>query len=520
MKILVPTIGVFTITCLLFCACDEGEDKAVCGNGVIEAGEACDGQAMPQKTCQDFGFTGGTLRCVDCALVMTGCTKCGDYYLDPGEQCDQDKLDGQTCQGLGHQGGELSCADDCTFDESTCHDWTPMTVIVSGYSEAAGDDAPLEGATVALDPPAGERIEQVTDAEGKTTFSDIDWTAGSTTYTIHMDGYALATIADLGAESIREEVPITLPSLTLAQPESVTLSGTLTGVADTGHICAVNVVRSPMATEWQGTGSQTWGVRVPRGQPFTIQALEFEWEQLPSGQGYSMPIYQTLKKDFDAIDVNTSGALLDFGADSVQNYTEDVWISLPPRADSPLRSGFPNCLVAEANSLYTIGWSTLVDISADGNQFDASLLWTQPAWADGVRTFCRLSTPQGNLLAIAFTDGYPQSGELNPFLDMPRWISPANPSMAHPLHDPLEWELFDPGAATQLNIYRGNQLVWGAFMEPDAETVTLPAPPSSVDPAALFGTSPLTSYLYVSIINEAGDQITAYSLAQTILLAP
>ena len=514
------SISLFTIICLFFCACDDDKDEAVCGNGKIEAGEGCDGQAMPQKTCQDYGFTGGTLRCVDCSLVMTGCTKCGDFYIDEGEQCDQDKLNGQTCQSLGRQGGELACADDCTFDETACHDWIPMTVIVSGYSEAAGENVPLEGATVALDAPSGERIEQVTDAEGKTTFSDTDWTAGTTSLTIHKDGYALLTLANIEAGHIMEEMPVHLYGPAPPQPESVTLSGTFTGLLDPSRVCIVNVVRSPVATEWQGTGSQTWGVRVPRGQPFTLQAHEVDFEQLPSGRGYSMPIYQTLKKDFDAIDVNTGGAVLDFVADAVQSYTADVWISLPARADSPLRTGNAVCLVAEANSLYTIGWSTYLDISTDGNQFDASLLWTQPAWAEGVRTFCRIVNPQGSLLSIAYTEGYPQPGELNPLLDRPRWVAPANPTMAHPLHDPIEWELFDPGVAIQFNLYRGSQRVWNVFMAVDTETITLPAPPSSVDPATFLGTTPLTAYLYAYVLNEDGDRIAAYSLAQAILLTP
>lgn len=49
--------------------------KAVCGNGVIDEGEACDGANMGGKTCQDV-FKGlvGVLRCDDsCEWDVSGC---------------------------------------------------------------------------------------------------------------------------------------------------------------------------------------------------------------------------------------------------------------------------------------------------------------------------------------------------------------------------------------------------------------------------------------------------------------
>lgn len=513
------TIGILAFTCLLFGACDD-QEGAKCGNGKIEGDEQCDVN-LGGATCRDLGHDRGLLACNhDCTYDESGCTDCGNNTVEEGESCDGTDLADKTCQDLGHTGGDLACAENCTFDDSACHDWLPMTLVIKGYSEAAGEDVPLEGATVALDPPTGERIEQVTDAEGKTTFSDIDWNAGTTTLTIHKDGYTMFTeTGSIKAEYIQEEVTLTLPSLTPSQQTSVVLSGSIVGEMDPTRNFFVNAVRTKVATEWQGTGDQSFRIRVPYNQPFTVQATETEFEYLPSGQGYSMPIYQTLKKDFDALSADTSGAVLDFSVDSVQTYTEDVWVSLPQRADSPVRAGFPYCLVAEGNSIYTIGWSTHIDISADGNQLDASLLWTQPAWAEDVLTFCGM-TDQGGWLSIAYADGYPQPGEVTPLLDVPRWISPANPSMAHPLYDPLEWELFDPGVSIQMNIFRGDQLVWFVFMDQDTETVTLPAPPSSVNPVTFLGTAPLRSQMYAFTVNEAGDRATALSLAPAILLTP
>lgn len=47
---------------------------AVCGNNVIESGEACDGSSLPY-TCASLGLTSGTLRCTaSCQLNTTECT--------------------------------------------------------------------------------------------------------------------------------------------------------------------------------------------------------------------------------------------------------------------------------------------------------------------------------------------------------------------------------------------------------------------------------------------------------------
>jgi hypothetical protein len=58
--------------------------KTVCGNGIAETGEACDGKDLRSKTCESVGFTAGTLACTSgCALDTGACTSV--RYVDNGD---------------------------------------------------------------------------------------------------------------------------------------------------------------------------------------------------------------------------------------------------------------------------------------------------------------------------------------------------------------------------------------------------------------------------------------------------
>jgi formylglycine-generating enzyme required for sulfatase activity len=100
--------------------------SSVCGNGIIEAGETCDGTAVNSLQCADFGFGGGgTLRCASDCLGYddTSCVQtpfCGDGVVNGVESCDGLNFGGQTCVGVGFVGGNLNCDPDCTTDYSGC----------------------------------------------------------------------------------------------------------------------------------------------------------------------------------------------------------------------------------------------------------------------------------------------------------------------------------------------------------------------------------------------------------------
>ncbi len=63
-------VGSVTCTGCPSDACSTGNEEPsvpVCGNGIVERGEDCDGADLGGVTCSDFGYAGGTIRCsLDC----------------------------------------------------------------------------------------------------------------------------------------------------------------------------------------------------------------------------------------------------------------------------------------------------------------------------------------------------------------------------------------------------------------------------------------------------------------------
>ncbi|MCB9531849.1 MAG: thrombospondin type 3 repeat-containing protein [Myxococcales bacterium] len=105
---------------------DSGRDAgpAVCGNGVRETGEICDGeQILAGIDCVAQGFIGGELGCDSaCALDTSACymSLCGDDIVSGDEECDGAASD--TCVDLGFApggDGEVTC-NECVQDTSAC----------------------------------------------------------------------------------------------------------------------------------------------------------------------------------------------------------------------------------------------------------------------------------------------------------------------------------------------------------------------------------------------------------------
>lgn len=102
----------------------DGGAASTCGDGTIDAGEACDGADLGSESCATQEFAGGTLVCTAaCELDTSGCveTLCNNGVIDDGEACDGPNLGTATCAANGFAGGTLLCtADTCELDTSIC----------------------------------------------------------------------------------------------------------------------------------------------------------------------------------------------------------------------------------------------------------------------------------------------------------------------------------------------------------------------------------------------------------------
>jgi serine protease AprX len=79
---------------------------AFCGNGILEAGEGCDGSNLGGQTCQTFGFNSGTLSCNANCSVNT--SACANVCTASGGSCTSNATccPGLTCKG---PGGRKTC---------------------------------------------------------------------------------------------------------------------------------------------------------------------------------------------------------------------------------------------------------------------------------------------------------------------------------------------------------------------------------------------------------------------------
>ncbi len=105
---------------------DCGAQCNVCGNGLVERSDVCDGNDFAGETCQTQGFDSGELGCsANCQTIQTnGCGNCGDGMLNGGENCDGALLGGASCGSFGFDGGALACNGSCDFDTSSCFNET------------------------------------------------------------------------------------------------------------------------------------------------------------------------------------------------------------------------------------------------------------------------------------------------------------------------------------------------------------------------------------------------------------
>lgn len=108
-------------------ACDDDpKEENLCGNEVLDSGEACDGNLLPASaTCANLVPTLplGEVTCnADCTINTDDChvNECQDGEMAGTEECDGTDFGGETCESLGFASGDLACTAGCMLDTSGC----------------------------------------------------------------------------------------------------------------------------------------------------------------------------------------------------------------------------------------------------------------------------------------------------------------------------------------------------------------------------------------------------------------
>ena len=123
----------------------------ICGDGVREGTEACDGSDFGGNDCTDFGFDDGTLDCTGiCTIDTNGCYNyvCGNGVIEGTEVCDDPA--GNTDTPCIPSYGET-----CTYCNTSCHLNSVQGAYCGDGTLDAGYEACDDGDTVDCDPYPG-----------------------------------------------------------------------------------------------------------------------------------------------------------------------------------------------------------------------------------------------------------------------------------------------------------------------------------------------------------------------------
>ncbi len=144
--------------------CDGSEDP-VCGNGLLETGEVCDGSLFEasKTACKDWDsrYVSGDVLCNACAIDYSNCKEeepavCGNETLDSGEDCDGTLFKGNKTDCADWEdrfiSGKVSC-NDCIIDYSDCKEEEPVVCgdNVLDISEACDGDLFKDNKTACKD---------------------------------------------------------------------------------------------------------------------------------------------------------------------------------------------------------------------------------------------------------------------------------------------------------------------------------------------------------------------------------
>jgi hypothetical protein len=121
--------GPSPLACTSGCLFDLDSCSSICGNGRRGPDEICDGAIQGDTSCVAWSsgeFVGGSIRCSSaCEVDTSGCVTpvCGNGVREIAEECDGADLGGiTTCnqKDPGYESGAVSCNAQCQYDITAC----------------------------------------------------------------------------------------------------------------------------------------------------------------------------------------------------------------------------------------------------------------------------------------------------------------------------------------------------------------------------------------------------------------
>lgn len=317
---------------------------------------------------------------------------------------------------------------------------------------------PVANALVVIAKPGGAQEEATTGADGKVTFTGIDWASGTASVVAYADGRALSGVSDVSPATFKSLYDGMIPQVTdadvvlaplLRQPlPSTKLDISITNKAGAGNNVFISATTARVTSLgnaiFESTGSQgTLGVAPDL--PFTLVVSESSFTPLaPNLREFDGASVRWARFDQPApttplsLDIGTGGTTL-------TPATAKVRVVIPGGAQGPLGAGqFGGRVTSVESELIMILGNTVVKkLSADKAAFD--LTFSSVVLAGQTPASVYVLFVEGGIESVRLLTRAPQDGET-----LDNFLLPIDAPATQSLADPIPLAGADPAAVSRL----------------------------------------------------------------------
>jgi hypothetical protein len=362
---------------------------------------------------------------------------------------------------------------------------TPFTVWVFDARLALdGEDKPVSGARVALDPAdGGERVTGTTEPDGHVTFEE-DFTGGGASITVFSDDHVFTTMLEASPESaLARPNGIGKPASDLVVfPQRLDVATARQTVALRGNIAGLKapinaVTLSASSLPRLGTAvalTPTYALRAPRDRPFFVLGHALDTAIDPNGNVVSNDLRQSFRIDLPA---RPGDERLDVDLATVAPLpTRSLRLRAEVPAGTPFVAGTrAYASVVSADSGLTPGVFAKTTAAPDGRAFDIDMkLAETDVSPERLVTQAVLVAPDGSRSLRAEPGIVPSGVVWSDFAAPP---SIPDPDASRTIRDAIPLDGFPAGADLLAEVRAGGQLVWvlhGPPGGPRAKTFAVP----------------------------------------------